>query len=216
MTKWYLETNHPVALESIDYLDPRIAPIDNSQNLAFNAKLYQLCQPPISVLDFGCGGGGFVRTVLDEGNEAVGLEGSSYPKLLQLKEWMAIPDNLFTCDLTHPFVLHQGNEIPYYFDVITAWEFVEHIEEKDLPRVWKNIRHHLKDSGLFIMTTPSDITHPPKRGLDHHRTRRPWDWWQATIEASGFKRRPDYEAHFGRDWVRKGNVRNVYEKLEDD
>lgn len=214
MNKWYLDTKHPVASESVDYLDPRVAPVDNYQNLAFNAKLYQLVKPPMSVLDLGCGGGGFVHTVLDEGNEAVGLEGNSIIKDLMMQEWPKIPGNLFTCDVTHPFVLHLGNEIPFQFDVITAWEFVEHIEEKDLPQVWKNMRDHLKDGGLFIMTTPSDITHPPKRGLDHHRTRRAWDWWQATIEAAGFKRRPDYEAHFGRDWVRQGNVRNVYEKLE--
>jgi len=220
MIKWYLNTEHPIAVESYDHIDTKIYPAwikekDKSYNLAFNAKLYKICTPPTSVLDIGCGAGTFTKTILDEGNESVGLEGSTHPQNVQMGGWPFIPNNLFTCDVTYPFILHSGDSNPYQFDVVTAWEFVEHIQEKDLPQVWKNIRTHLKLGGLFIMSTPSDINHPPRHGLDHHRTRREWQWWILILTKAGFLRRTDLTSHFGRDWVRHGNIREVYEKLED-
>jgi 2-polyprenyl-3-methyl-5-hydroxy-6-metoxy-1,4-benzoquinol methylase len=215
MINWKLNTQHPVAIHSIDHLYPNYIMVDNSQNLRFNAKLYEICKPPITVLDFGCGGGGMVKTFIDEGNDAVGLEGSDIPKNKGLGEWTTIPNNLFTCDLTYPFVLHTGDNYIYQFDVVTAWEFVEHIEEYDLMCVFENMKAHLKDDGLFIMSTPSDITHPPKRGYDHHRTRRPPEWWEEQITGIGFKRMNEMEGFFGADWVRRErrNVRNVYKKI---
>jgi len=214
--KWYLDTNHPVAIHSIDHLYPNYTVVDNSKNLKFNEKLYQITTPPISVLDFGCAGGGFVKTVLDDGNEAVGLEGSDLPKNGLMGEWGTIPSNLFTCDITYPFVVHKGDHFPHQFDVITAWEFVEHIEEYDLPQVFKNMILHLKRDGLFIMSTPSDITHPPKKGYDHHRNRRPPEWWEEQFANLGFKRVTKFEVLFGGDWIRRerGNVRNVYQRVE--
>lgn len=218
-TKWYLDTEHPVAVDSYDHIDPNRKIVwcgdDLSYNLKFNAKLYKICPPPISVLDFGCGSGNFVKTILDEGNEAVGLEGSTNPIDLKLTGWMTIPENLFTCDLTYPCILHKGDHIPHQFDVVTAWEFLEHIQEKDLPQVYQNVRAHLKDGGLFILSTPSNYTSIPRRGFDHHRTRKPWQWWIIQITKVGFLRRVDLNAHFGRDWVRPGNIREVYEKVED-
>jgi 2-polyprenyl-3-methyl-5-hydroxy-6-metoxy-1,4-benzoquinol methylase len=220
MSDWVLDTDHPIAIDSYDHIDTSIYPAwikekDKSFNLAFNAKLYQIVTPPMSVLDFGCGAGTFVKSILDEGNDAVGLEGSTHPKLVEMGGWPFIPDNLFTCDVTHPFIVHRGDHIPYQFDVVTAWEFVEHIQEQDLNQVWGNMRSHLRIGGLFIMSTPSDIYHPPKHGLDHHRTRREWQWWILQLTKAGFLRRVDLNAHFGRDWVRHGNIREVYEKLED-
>ncbi len=210
---WHVDTEYPVALDSYDHTDPQIkGKEDFSYNLAFNAKLYELFVSPISVLDIGCGGGSFVKTVLDEGYQAVGLEGSTHPRDRELGGWPFIADHLFTCDVTHPFVVHQGDHVPFQFDVVTAWEFLEHIQEKDLSQVWWNILDHLKEGGLFIITTPSDIRHHPKRGLDHHRTRRPQEWWESMIVTAGFQHCPTIEDYFGSDWVRKRGVRNVYKK----
>ncbi len=212
---WFLDTEHPVATESYDYIDSKIQELDLSYNPAFNAKLYQICQGPLTVLDVGCGAGNFVKTVIADGREAVGLEGDSHHLDHKYDGWSAVPSNLFTCDVAYRFTLHQGDHVPYCFDVVTAWEFVEHIQESDLPMVWNNIRRHLRVGGLFIMTTPSDIRHHPRRGLDHHRTRRDEAWWTATIMQHGFLRLYEIEEFFGEDWVRRSGVHQVYAKLDE-
>lgn len=215
---WYLDTDYPVAINSLDHIHylAKYMTEDLAYNTKFNSKLYQLCEPPISVLDVGCGGGNFVKTILDDGNDAVGLEGSDYPKKLKRAAWAAIPDNLFSCDVTQPFTLHKGNHVPYLFDVVTAWEFVEHIEESDLPQVFKNIYSHLKYCGLFIMTTPDKVERDHKRSSDHHRTRKNWMWWDTTISQFGLIRSLESESIFGRSgryWVRTSRVRRIYQKM---
>jgi len=205
-----LETDHPIALDSYDHIYPELGIEDYSYNLAFNAKVYQLFKPPISVLDLGCGFGLFVKTLLDEGNEAIGLEGSDLPKNLGRGAWSQIPNHLMTCDITHIFRIYRAKNEIYLFDLITAWEVIEHIKEDCLTNVWLNVQTHLKPNGLFIITTPTSVGQSRKK-LDHHRTRRPGKWWQAEIEKSGFKRDSEIEDFFGEDWVRVGsNIRHVY------
>ena len=130
---WALDTEHPIAIDSYDHIEPKLYEgEDLSYNLTFNKKLYQICGTPISILDIGCGAGSFVKTVIDDGYDAVGLEGSFHPRDMGMIGWKTVPYNLFTCDVTYPFILHTGDHIPYQFDVVTAWEFVEHIVETDL------------------------------------------------------------------------------------
>lgn len=76
-----LETDHPVAISSNDTKYPRGSKNDNSIVPRFNHKLYQFLgvQTRLRVLDLGCAGGGFVRSLIDDGHLAVGLDGSDYP-----------------------------------------------------------------------------------------------------------------------------------------
>ncbi len=132
MSKFILYTNRPVAVDSPDHLFPYGVKQDNSRNPLFNKKLYALLgRKPLHILDFGCAGGGFVKDCLDDGHIAIGLEGSDYCKRTGRAEWSTIPDHLFTCDITAPFFLKAvndlGEETDVKFDVITAWEFMEHI-----------------------------------------------------------------------------------------
>jgi len=118
-----LETEHPVAVSSNDTRFPRGTKDDNSIVPRFNRKLYQLYrdQDPIRVLDIGCAGGGFVRSLLDDGHLAVGLEGSDYQLVNQGAEWSTIPLHLFTCDVTKPFRLtDRATGQPLLFHAITA------------------------------------------------------------------------------------------------
>jgi 2-polyprenyl-3-methyl-5-hydroxy-6-metoxy-1,4-benzoquinol methylase len=114
-------TDHPVALDSEDHQIPGGTMHDNSTNPVFNRKLYQLLShlPKLRVMDLGCAGGGFVKSLVDDGHEAIGLEGSDYSlhwdgpggteqeratrKPGKRAEWATIPDRLFTCDITRPF-----------------------------------------------------------------------------------------------------------------
>ena len=85
-------TQKPVALDSPDHLMPWGTRQDNSTNLQFNLKLARwLPLETLSVLDLGCSGGGFVKSVLDMGCLAVGLEGSDYSQVRARTEWATIP-----------------------------------------------------------------------------------------------------------------------------
>lgn len=204
-------TDHPVAVNSVDHLYPLGTANDNSINPAFNRKLYTLFPGrQLAVLDFGCAGGGMVRSMLEDGHVAVGLEGSDYSLLRRRAEWGVIPDYLFTCDVIQPFSLYYGNVFPFQFDVITAWEFLEHIEESDLPGVIENMRRHLKPGGLVIGSINDNSS--AWDGIEHHRTRKPFEWWIELFDRRGFERQPGLEQHFGSDWVRAERWNFVFEE----
>lgn len=208
-----LETAHPVALDSPDHLQPRSTAFDNSKNKNFNRALYKLFPPGygVSVLDFGCSGGGMVKTILDDGHIAVGLEGSDYSKLHQRAEWATIPGNLFTCDVTKPFSLYCDG-VSCQFDVITAWEFLEHIRREDLPQLFRNMHKHLKEGGLVI---GSACKHPSiHKGVEHHQTRVPLRTWLGWFKENGFRQRPDLEKHFEGRWVRAVQYNFVFQEAE--
>src|SRR5256885_5567126 len=41
---------------------------------------------------------------------------------------------------------------PLIFDVVTSWELIEHIAEKDLTKIALNVKKHLAPGGLWIMS----------------------------------------------------------------
>jgi 2-polyprenyl-3-methyl-5-hydroxy-6-metoxy-1,4-benzoquinol methylase len=208
-----LHTQHPIAVDSLDHKYPTGTRKDNSTNPRFNARLYKLFPgQTISVLDIGCAGGGFVESVINDGHFAVGLEGSDFSRNTGRAAWPALDGkNLFCCDVTHPFTLDAGDGEPYQFDVVTAWVMVEHIEQPDLPAMWENIYRHLSQDGMFFVTTASTPS-VPKPGIDLHRTRKSGVWWQAEIEAHGFKHDRKTLDYFGRDLVRYHDINFVFRK----
>ena len=209
---FHLITKHPVAVNSLDHIYPCGTSRDNSVNYMFNKKLYDLFpNQKIYIMDLGCSGGGMVKSFLDAGHIAIGLEGSDYSLLHQRAEWATIPDNLFTCDITEPFIVHDGNEKPFRFDVITAWEVLEHIEEKDIVGLIENIHSHLKSGGLFIgSTTDMDWV---ENGVEYHRTKKPFQWWVDLFGEYQFYHNTKMEEHFGGDWVRAVQDNFVFVKL---
>ena len=72
-----LLTEKTVALSSTDHLSPRGAIRDNTVHRPFNRALHRvMAEPkPLHVLDLGCAGGGFVRSLLEDGDVAVGIKG---------------------------------------------------------------------------------------------------------------------------------------------
>lgn len=212
---WCVYTEHPVALDSPDHLDAAHsgAGNDNSRCPPFNDKLLALypCTGP-AVLDLGCAGGGFVKSLLDAGCAAVGLEGSDYCKRLDRFEWQALGGkNLFTADVTKPFRVVSGarlyddrneaywdeDEVQAGFDVVTCWEVMEHFTEGDLPGVVANVGRHLNRRGLWVLSVST------QEDGKFHRLVRDRAWWLDRLAGGGaFAFRPDLVAHFGEDWVR--------------
>ena len=85
-------------------------------------------------------GGGMIEDFVKDGHYAIGLEGSDYSLRTQRAAWSIIPDNLFTCDCSKPFQITYDNK-PILFDIITAWEVMEHFHMNDLSQVFKKSFH---------------------------------------------------------------------------
>jgi SAM-dependent methyltransferase len=195
--KFFISTDCPVAIDSVDHIDPKGTKWDNNKNLKFNDKLLAMIpHRPISVMDIGCAGGGMVKTFVDAGQIAIGIEGSDYSKKIKRAAWGTIPEYLFTADARKPFVIFDIHNQLVKFDVITAWEFFEHIEEDKIPGVIENIQRHLKPGGLLIgsINTSGHTAH-------HPTVKRP-EWWFELFERNGFELRPDLISYFSPDWVR--------------
>jgi 2-polyprenyl-3-methyl-5-hydroxy-6-metoxy-1,4-benzoquinol methylase len=205
--KFYLDTEYPVALDSLDHVYPLGTALDNTINLDFNKKVYALYPgKTISILDLGCAGGGMIKTFADDGHTAIGLEGSNYNLVNQRASWATNPDNFLTCDCSRPFTLHNGNGEPYQFDIITAWEFLEHIYEYRLQTLFLNVKRHLKADGLFLgSTTNSD---PNSGGIHHHVTRYMVSWWREKMRDNGLIRDRSMEYYFDKSWVRSWTSNN--------
>lgn len=199
-----LESRHPLAIASNDTRFPRGSKNDNSILGRFNRKLYQFLgdQPRLRVLDLGCAGGGFVRSLLDDGHFAVGLEGSDYPLLNQTGEWGTIPLHLLTCDITRPFrISDRETGEPIRFEAITAWEVMEHIPEDGLSGLLANIENHLAPGGFLLFSVATFVDWDHQTGTVWHSTVKPREWWHARFEDLGFV--VEEQHPFGKDdWLR--------------
>lgn len=186
-----LETKFPIAAESLDTIIPFGTAQDNSTNRAFVNKLQDITRARTggrggAMLDLGCSGGQLVADFRASGWNAAGLEGSDYSLKHGRANWKKLGNvALFTCDITKPFVVSLDGERAR-FDLVTAWEVLEHIPERDLGVLFDNILGHLKPGGLFIASTAqhSDI----HEGRDLHVTRMSnaeWHHWIAA-QVPGF------------------------------
>lgn len=204
-TKIVIETNKAVAFDSPDHLEPWGTAQDDSTNPAFNTKLHYWLPPQfIRVMDIGCSGGGFVKSIIDQGCFAVGIEGSDYSKKMRRAQWATIPDNLFTSDATAVFQLYEiGAEAvrhPLKVNVITAWEFIEHIREEDLPKVMANIDRHLSPDGVVIMSvSPNEEV---INGITLHLCVHGREWWVTKFDQLGYTCHEKAVNFFGNDMVR--------------
>jgi SAM-dependent methyltransferase len=203
----FVSTDYPVAINSPDHLHPCGTARDNSRNATFNAKLYCLfahLKRPLRVLDLGCSGGGFVRDCIDDGCIAVGIEGSDYSQRMCRAEWGVLGGRfLLTSDITKDFrvtAVWDGREEPLDFDVITAWEVLEHIGKEDLPKVCENVSRHLLPSGLAIMSI-SSVEHMID-GVPLHQTVENKEWWVEMFSSHGLFHCPEYDAYFNGQYVR--------------
>ena len=183
-----LQTDYPLAYESVDHLKPRGAIRDNSSNQRFNEALKRLFPSGyrIKLLDLGCAGGGLVRSLLQDEQLAVGLEGSDNPKKYGLGEWLNCPLHLFTCDITKPFRLTDSSGQDFIFDVVTAWEVLEHIPKENLEGLISNISGHLSSGGYFIGSVDLTPDVNPLTGAVYHVTLEPKEWWLEIFEKHGF------------------------------
>ena len=183
-----LDTKYPVAYESNDYLVPHGTVRDDTRYPRFihACEMYFKDREKLAFVDLGCSSGGIVLDALLRGHEAVGLEGSAESFKQQRAQWRIIPKNLFTCDITKPFTLKKDGKLKE-FDVISAWEVLEHIKEEDLPVLLENIKKHLNTGGIFIGSIANWDDIDEETGVNWHVNLHPYEWWRDRFVEVGFE-----------------------------
>lgn len=188
-----LVTDHPIAIHSNDHIHPWGTANDNTRAPFFIRKCEELFpnKKNLKYMDIGCAGGGIVFDALLRGHFAIGLEGSDYSLKHQRAEWRALKRNLFTCDVSFPFEVQdvEGNIVR--FDVISAWEVLEHIPEDSLEQMIGNIVNHLEVGGIFVGTASQTEDFEPVSGAVLHVTIKPQEWWEEKFMQHGLVNRHD-------------------------
>lgn len=190
-----VETDKPVAKDSHDQQWPRGTIADNSTNPRFNLKLYHYFdnRSDLRVLDLGCSGGGFVRSFLEDGYTAIGLEGSDASKTLRSAEWETCRHHLFTSDITVPFSISDFCGKGMSFHCITQWEVLEHIPADKLDVLFDNIKRHLTDDGIFVASIDMAPDGNPITGAVYHVTLESETWWLARFAKAGLVPVPNHQ-----------------------
>jgi SAM-dependent methyltransferase len=131
----------------------------------------------LKMLDVGCGQGYYVRDAMEEGINAYGIDISTYALENALAE---VKDRITFGSIT---------EIPFAdeeFDVMTAFDVIEHIHPKDTLNAVAEIRRVLKPDGIIIITTPSSNFGDWVSDLTHINVRPP-KFWKLILEEHNFK-----------------------------
>lgn len=211
-----VKTKHPVAFTSPDHTMPWGTKHDNSSHkgfvLAMDRFFRSTGRPASAMLDLGCAGGQIVKEFLDIGWLAVGLEGSDYSLKHKRANWKLLAKkHLFTCNIAKPFRIFVSGK-KKQFQLITAWEVLEHIPAGDLFVLFRNIVNHLDTGGYFIASTTSvsDI----RGGVDLHQTKMTNKQWRKWIKQHAASLVPDSVGLSFYQYVRYNSERSflVYRK----
>jgi len=171
----------------------------------------------ISVLDLGAASGELVKDFMVKGADAVGLEGSDWPIKNNRDSWKVYSDRLFTCDISKPFTIEQAGEIKK-FDLINAWEVIEHLPPNELNQFADNVHKHLKDNGIFVVSIspwvePSRIDPKVNLHLSHEiKAKKRWAQIFNKFEFVGpVSEKHDSAWHYIFKYRYRGKIRNSEE-----
>ncbi|MEO6147406.1 MAG: methyltransferase domain-containing protein [Sulfuriferula sp.] len=180
-----LDTAHSIAFTSNDHIAPDSTVEGVVRPTRFVRHCIDILGQDIRCLDLGTGAAGLVFEYVMNGVVAIGVDGSDYCKRNKVGYWPILPDNLCTCDITQPFrFMHADDGSSVKFDVITMWEVLEHIGEKDLSLLLQNVEAHLESTGYCIGSI-SLVEYVHASGIPYHVTLKPKPWWKEKFLANG-------------------------------
>ena len=155
-----LISEHPIAQDSPDHHypqgtmtvagGPHYTWLNNENPFVDEVQSY-FKRKDISVLDLGAASGVLVDDFIVKGADAIGLEGSDWPIKNNRPNWKKHSNKLFTCDISKPFTIEENKSIKK-FDLIMAWEVIEHLPPHELHQFADNVFEHLKDDGIFVFS----------------------------------------------------------------
>ena len=148
---------------------------DVSQNI--DALLRHIeAEPPFAILDLGCGPGRDLKTFVDRGHIAVGLEGS--------QRFAEMARTYSGCEVWRQDFLKL--DLPAgRFDGVFANASLFHVPARALPRVLRELRATLKSGGVLFSSNPRGNN---EEGWNQERYGAYWDLetWRRYVSAAGF------------------------------
>lgn len=179
-----VHTSFPLAHKSPDHLSPWGTKNDNNTSEQFIAQVEKYFgDRKLTVMDLGCSGGQFVIDMHRRGHRAIGLEGSDYSVKHARANWPEYHnDLLFTCDICRPYeVTFDGTR--QQFDLITAWEVLEHPKPWEVALLLSHARAKLRPGGLLCASVCLVPDHP--QGVELHQCVLPRAEWHDLFDACG-------------------------------
>lgn len=179
----------PVALDSNDHIYPDGIYLDNNVTPSFVNDVESFFQKKINFLDLGCAGGALVCELINRGHNAVGIDGSDHCLVFRKEaadklgvekphgydNWQKYGNQrLFTADITKDFQLFENGE-PMKFDLITAWDVMEHFYPERMDTFMEQVKKHLKPDGYFIASIANFSLN--KLDIEYHKSNFPDEWW---------------------------------------
>ena len=184
--KYEVISDHLTSDNNTDQVHPRGVKNDNTRHLRLVNAVENHFKKKLSHLDLGCGGGGLVFDFLINGHTSIGLEGSDFAKKGSLHHWQIIKNNLFCADVTKEFSIKDAaSSKRVTFDLITAFEVLEHLEESDLPGLISNLKQNMHKGSIFMCSVAT--FEDKSEDVVWHRTVKSKDWWIEKFTENGFK-----------------------------
>ncbi len=148
---------------------------DVSQNIDALLRHIQ-AEPPLRILDLGCGPGRDLKTLRTLGHVAIGLDGT------EAFVEMARADS--GCEVWHQDLLQL--ELPAQsFDGIFANAVLFHVPSTELPRVLLQLSDSLKPGGVLFCSNPRGQDQEGWSG-DRYGVWYAWSTWRERVLAAGF------------------------------
>ncbi|HXK61844.1 MAG TPA: methyltransferase domain-containing protein [Acidobacteriota bacterium] len=138
------------------------------------------------LLDLGCGDASFLKEVQELSFQVFGLDVDRAAS--EAFDQTEASPNLFFCNYTRRFTLrerHSRGTRTAKFQIITCWNILEHVPERQLSDLLTTLRRHLDVRlGLFLASIslrPCYLAHG-----ECHPAARPESWWRNLFRNCGF------------------------------
>lgn len=153
----------------------------------------------VSYIDIGCAVGDLVKSAVDRGWDAYGIEGSE----CAMPFLECAPGRVYFADIRIP--IHRIM-MPEEYTVLSCFEVAEHIKECYVTTFVNNLT---KLSKNIVMSAA-----PPGQRGHHHYNCQPPEYWMKLFSGLGYKRETLFEERFKvalGPWRKKDGIRAFWE-----